>query len=151
MLLVGTASAKLAGRRGRCHLEQKTKATTCGTRTHDLSSPSRALYQLDHTSNQAEHAALGGWIGGLLSRAFHKGHLTVVDRAVGAVAGAGGALLALWLLSWVPAMLLGGPAVEPLAAVLEPLGGRSEILSGLPSVFPGTGATVRDAVGPLAR
>ena len=66
-------------------------------------------------------------------------------------AGAGGALLALWLLSWVPAMLLGGPAVEPLAAVLEPLGGRSEILSGLPSVFPGTGATVRDAVGPLAR
>lgn len=96
-------------------------------------------------------SALGGWIGGLISRAFHKGRLTIVDRAVGALAGAGGALLALWLLSWVPAMLLGGGALEPLAVVLEPLGGRSEILAGLPSVFPETDATVRDAVGPLAR
>lgn len=95
-------------------------------------------------------AALGGWIGGLLSRAFRKGHLTIVDRAIGAVAGAGGALLVMWLLSWVPTMLLGGPALEPLAMVLEPLGGRSEILSGLPSALPETGRTFRDAVDPLA-
>lgn len=96
-------------------------------------------------------AAVGGWIGGLLSRVLQKGHLGVVDRAVGALAGAGGALLALWLLSWVPAAVLGGPALEPLAAVLEPLGGHSEILSGLPSALPRTDGTFRDAVEPLAR
>lgn len=96
-------------------------------------------------------AALGGWIGGLLGRAFHRGRLTIVDRVIGAFAGAGGALLVLWLLSWVPALVLGGAVLEPVALLLDPLGGRSEILAGLGSALPETGRTVRDAVAPLRR
>jgi hypothetical protein len=74
---------------------------------------------------------LGGWVGGLVGRLLVRVHLGIVDRLLGAVAGAMGALLVLWVL----ALLLPG--------VVTSLGGPSEVLATVDRVLPNSAAAVR--------
>ncbi|MFC4948044.1 hypothetical protein [Pseudonocardia sp. GCM10023141] len=87
-------------------------------------------------------AAIGGWLGRLLSRVLISGRLAVLDRAVGAVAGAASAVLVMWLVAWVVPAVVGAAALEPVAAVLAPLGGHSSLLASVGRVLPDTTSTV---------
>ncbi len=76
-------------------------------------------------------ALLGGWVGGLIGRILVRARLGIVDRLLGAVAGAAGALLVLWVL----ALLLPG--------VAEALGGPSEVLATVDRTLPNSAAAAR--------
>lgn len=93
-------------------------------------------------------SAVGGWSGGLLSRVLVRGRLGLLDRAIGAVAGAGSALLVMWLLAWIVPALFGSGPLEPVSAVLNPLGGHSSVLAAVGHALPDTTtAGVEQAVG----
>lgn len=94
--------------------------------------------------------AIGGWLGGLLTRVLVGGRLAVVDRALGALAGAAGALLVLWLLATVVPVLLGPGPLEPVTAVLAPLGGRSAVLGAVGHALPSTSHDVGGLLAPVA-
>lgn len=88
-------------------------------------------------------AVIGGFVGGLISRILAAGRLTIVDRALGALAGVAGALLVLWLLVTVVPVLLGPGPLEPVTAVLTTLGGRSTFLEAFGNSLPTTAADVQ--------
>lgn len=91
-------------------------------------------------------ALVGGWIGGLLTRVLVAGRLGVVDRAIGALAGAGSALLVIWLLGAVLPAVIGPGPLEPMAAVLAPLGGHSAVVDAVGQALPSTAADVRSVL-----
>ncbi|TCK27875.1 CvpA family protein [Pseudonocardia endophytica] len=86
---------------------------------------------------------IGGFLGGLLSRVLAAGRLTIVDRALGALAGVAGALLVLWLLVTVVPVLLGPGPLEPINAVITTLGGHSTFLEAFGNSLPTTAADVQ--------
>lgn len=88
-------------------------------------------------------SVIGGFLGGLLSRILGAARLTIVDRALGALAGVAGALLVLWLLVTVVPVLLGPGPLEPITAVLATLGGHSTFLDAFGNSLPTTSADVQ--------
>jgi len=81
-------------------------------------------------------AAIGGWLGGLLTRIIVRSRLSALDLAIGAGAGAGSALLVLWLLATVIPALVGPGPLEPVTAILRPLGGHTAILQAVDTALP---------------
>jgi uncharacterized membrane protein len=81
-------------------------------------------------------AAIGGWLGGLLTRILVRSRLSALDLAIGAGAGAGSALLVLWLLATVIPALVGPGLLEPVTAILRPLGGHTAILQAVDTALP---------------
>ncbi len=103
----------------------------------------RVLFWVGVVAGLVLGSLIGGWIGALLSRLLAAGRLTIVDRALGALAGVAGALLVMWLLVTVVPVLLGPGPLEPITAVLTPLGGHSTFLDAFGNSLPTTANDVR--------
>ncbi len=82
--------------------------------------------------------AVGGWLGSLLTRVLLRVRMPVLDRAAGAVAGAGSALLLLWVLATAVPALVGPGALAPITSALQPLGGHSTVLRSVTTALPAT-------------
>ncbi|MEQ3550883.1 CvpA family protein [Pseudonocardia nematodicida] len=91
-------------------------------------------------------SVVGGFLGGLVSRLLERAHLSLLDRAVGAIAGAAAALLVMWLVSWVVPAVVGPQALAPVTTLVDALGGHSRVLASVSQVLPSTTAAARDVV-----
>jgi uncharacterized membrane protein required for colicin V production len=91
-------------------------------------------------------AAVGGFLGGLLTRVLVAGRLGFVDRVIGALAGAASALLVVWLLGAVLPAVIGPGPLEPITALLAPLGGHSAVVDAIGRSLPSTAADVRSVL-----